>query len=47
MQDKGGTVILHGYTHQYKKEEVSGEGMNFGMVKRWTLKRKYEDICQR
>ncbi|HBF6358127.1 polysaccharide deacetylase family protein [Clostridioides difficile] len=29
MQDKGGTVILHGYTHQYKKEEVSGEGYEF------------------
>ncbi|EQK81998.1 hypothetical protein QE7_0943, partial [Clostridioides difficile CD92] len=29
MQDKGGTVILHGYTHQYKKEEVSGEGDEF------------------
>lgn len=29
MQDKGGTVILHGYTHQYKKEEVTGEGYEF------------------
>ncbi len=29
MQDKGGTVILHGYTHQYKKEAVSGEGYEF------------------
>ncbi|HBF7285389.1 TPA: polysaccharide deacetylase family protein [Clostridioides difficile] len=29
MQDKGGIVILHGYTHQYKKEEVSGEGYEF------------------
>ncbi|HBG5345604.1 TPA: polysaccharide deacetylase family protein [Clostridioides difficile] len=29
MQDKGGTVILHGYTHQYKEEEVSGEGYEF------------------
>ncbi|HGS9062017.1 TPA: DUF2334 domain-containing protein [Clostridioides difficile] len=29
MQDKGGTVILHGDTHQYKKEEVSGEGYEF------------------
>ncbi|EMJ5408741.1 polysaccharide deacetylase family protein [Clostridioides difficile] len=29
MQDKGGTVILHGYTHQYKKEDVSGEGYEF------------------
>lgn len=29
MQDKGGTVILHGYTHQYKNEEVSGEGYEF------------------
>ncbi|NMS90779.1 DUF2334 domain-containing protein, partial [Clostridioides difficile] len=29
MQEKGGTVILHGYTHQYKKEEVSGEGYEF------------------
>ncbi|HEF0292926.1 TPA: polysaccharide deacetylase family protein [Clostridioides difficile] len=29
MQDKGGTVTLHGYTHQYKKEEVSGEGYEF------------------
>ncbi|AXU49283.1 DUF2334 domain-containing protein [Clostridioides difficile] len=29
MQDKGGAVILHGYTHQYKKEEVSGEGYEF------------------
>lgn len=29
MQDKGGTVILHGYTHQYKKEAISGEGYEF------------------
>lgn len=29
MQDKGGTVILHGYTHQYKKKAVSGEGYEF------------------
>lgn len=29
MQDKGGTVILHGYTHKYKNEEVSGEGYEF------------------
>lgn len=29
MQGKGGTVILHGYTHQYKNEEVSGEGYEF------------------
>lgn len=29
MQQKGGTVILHGYTHQNNKEEVSEEGYEF------------------
>lgn len=29
MQAKGGTVILHGYTHQLGKEEISGEGYEF------------------
>lgn len=29
MQEKGGTVILHGYTHQNSKEEASGEGYEF------------------
>ncbi len=29
MQSKGGTVILHGYTHQLGEEEISGEGYEF------------------
>lgn len=29
MQAKGGTVILHGYTHQLGEEEISGEGYEF------------------
>lgn len=29
MQNKGGTVLLHGYTHQIGKEEISGEGYEF------------------
>lgn len=29
MQEKGGSVILHGYTHQNSKEEASGEGFEF------------------
>lgn len=33
MQDKGGTVILHGYTHQIGDEEISGEGYEF-----WDMK---------
>lgn len=33
MQDKGGSVILHGYTHQIGNEEVSGEGYEF-----WDMK---------
>lgn len=33
MQDKGGTVILHGYTHQIGDEEISGEGYEFWDIK--------------
>ncbi len=29
MQDRGGSVILHGYTHQEFKTETSGEGFEF------------------
>lgn len=29
MQERGGSVILHGYTHQNSKEEASGEGFEF------------------
>lgn len=29
MQDKGGSIVLHGYTHQYKNEAISGEGFEF------------------
>ncbi|WP_242971997.1 DUF2334 domain-containing protein [Haloimpatiens massiliensis] len=29
MQERGGSVILHGYTHQNSREEASGEGFEF------------------
>lgn len=29
MQDKGGSVVLHGYTHQGFERETSGEGFEF------------------
>ncbi len=33
MQKKGGSVILHGYTHQIGHKEVSGEGYEFWDIK--------------
>lgn len=33
MQQKGGSVILHGYTHQLGEEEISGEGYEFWDIK--------------
>ena len=33
MQEKGGSVVLHGYTHQIGAEEISGEGYEFWDVK--------------
>lgn len=33
MQEKGGSIVLHGYTHQLGNEEVSGEGYEF-----WDMK---------
>lgn len=33
MQEKGGSIVLHGYTHQLGKEEISGEGYGF-----WNMK---------
>lgn len=33
MQEKGGSVVLHGYTHQFGRDEVSGEGYEFWDVK--------------
>ena len=33
MQQKGGSVILHGYTHQIGNEEISGEGYEFWDIK--------------
>ncbi|RDY23632.1 DUF2334 domain-containing protein [Romboutsia maritimum] len=29
IQDKGGSIILNGYTHQYKNEKTSKEGIEF------------------
>lgn len=33
MQEKGGSIVLHGYTHQLGKEEISGEGYEFWDIK--------------
>lgn len=33
MQDKGGTIVLHGYTHQSGDVEISGEGYEFWDIK--------------
>jgi uncharacterized protein YdaL len=33
MQEKGGSVILHGYTHQIGNEQISGEGYEFWDIK--------------
>lgn len=33
MQEKGGSVILHGYTHQIGNKEISGEGYEFWDIK--------------
>lgn len=35
MQDNGGTVVLHGYTHQFRQSET-GEGFEFWDVKNQT-----------
>ncbi len=33
MQEKGGSIVLHGYTHQLGNEEISGEGYEFWDIK--------------
>lgn len=33
MQEKGGSIVLHGYTHQLGSEEISGEGYEFWDIK--------------
>lgn len=33
MQEKGGSIVLHGYTHQLDNEEISGEGYEFWDIK--------------